>query len=193
MAGIFSADRFKRLAATAHRHPLVLLILAGVAIFVLVQIASSARGCRTTREVFTVQGSSMEGIFSGGDEVLALHNFYHCNEIQRDDAVLFTFSGNPNPLLKVVRAIPGDRFGLIAGEQGTHILVNGQQLRNAQGRLYTLNEQRARLLGLYVHDYKGVIPKDAYLILGNISGGSMDSTQFGLVLRSSIIAKVVAR
>jgi signal peptidase I len=169
-----------------------MLVLLGVlAVFLLMQIASNAGGCRVKRERVTVQGGSMEGIFSAGDEVLALHNYYHCNPVGRDDAVLFTFSGNAYPLLKVIRAVPGDSFALAAAPEGTHIVINGQPLRNAQGRLYTLNEKRARLLGLYVHDYKGVIPKDAYLILGNVNGGSMDSTQFGLVSRSSIIAKVV--
>lgn len=185
--------RFKKMTAVMRQHPLSLLLFGAFAIFILVQIASGARGCRIQREQMTVQGASMEGTFASGEKVLALYNYYECNDVERDDAVLFSFSGNPNPLLKVVRAIPGDRFELISKEQGAHILVNGQQLRNSEGRLYVLNEQRTRLLSLYVRDYKGVIPGGAYLILGNASSGSVDSTQFGLVPRSSITAKVISR
>ena len=175
------------------KSPFVLLLLGMLAVLVLIQISSGARACRIKREQVTVQGGSMDGIFSGGSKVSALHNYYYCNAVERGDTVLLTFSGNANPLLKIVRAIPGDRFGLVAGADGVTIVVNGQPLRNNQGRLYVIDKQRARLLELYASDYKGVVPKDAYLILGNSVGGSVDSTQFGLVPRSSIIAKVVAR
>jgi type IV secretory pathway protease TraF len=46
------------------------------------------------------------------------------------------------------------------------------------------------MLSLYEKDYKGVIPKNAYLLLGNRISGSVDSTTFGLVEKSDIIAKV---
>jgi len=38
--------------------------------------------------------------------------------------------------------------------------------------------------------YKGVIPENTYLLLGNRVSGSVDSTTFGLVDKSGIVAKV---
>jgi len=46
------------------------------------------------------------------------------------------------------------------------------------------------MLSLYERDYKGVIPENAYLLLGNRASGSVDSTTFGLVDKSGIVAKV---
>jgi len=47
------------------------------------------------------------------------------------------------------------------------------------------------MLSLYERDYKGVIPKNAYLILGNLVEGSLDSSRFGLVGKSDFLGKVV--
>ena len=47
-----------------------------------------------------------------------------------------------------------------------------------------------RLLALYEKDYQGVIPAGAFLILGNAPGGSLDSTQFGLVSQEDLEGKV---
>jgi type IV secretory pathway protease TraF len=46
------------------------------------------------------------------------------------------------------------------------------------------------MLSLYERDYKGIIPENAYLLLGNNISNSIDSTVFGLVDKSGIIAKV---
>ena len=49
------------------------------------------------------------------------------------------------------------------------------------------------MLSLYENDYKGMIPSKAYLILGNLSGGSLDASRFGLIDRSDILGKVLAK
>jgi hypothetical protein len=53
-----------------------------------------------------------------------------------------------------------------------------------------LDDQGYRLLSLYEKDYKGIIPEDAYLILGNLPQGSLDSSHFGLVGKKDILGKV---
>jgi type IV secretory pathway protease TraF len=53
-----------------------------------------------------------------------------------------------------------------------------------------LDERGYRVLSLYEKDYKGIIPEDAYLILGNLPQGSLDSSHFGLVGKKDILGKV---
>jgi len=48
------------------------------------------------------------------------------------------------------------------------------------------------LLNLFVRDYKHIIPKNVYLILGNQSGGSLDSTRFRLASQNDILGKVIS-
>ena len=60
-------------------------------------------------------------------------------------------------------------------------MLNGEAIKNSEDYLYALDSSEYRTLCLYEKDYNGVIPSDAYLILGNFPQGSCDSTQIGLV------------
>jgi len=93
-------------------------------------------------------------------------------------------------LLKVVKGIPGDKFELKETTGGWNIFINGQIVRNFENEPYVISGNGYKMLSLYERDYKGIIPQNAYLLLGNTSFGSVDSTKFGLVDRSGIIAKV---
>ncbi|MEK7212166.1 MAG: S26 family signal peptidase [Patescibacteria group bacterium] len=59
------------------------------------------------------------------------------------------------------------------------------------GKPYLVGDSSYRMLSLYINDYKGQIPVNAYLLLGDNPGGSYDSTAFGLVGRSDILGKVI--
>lgn len=69
------------------------------------------------------------------------------------------------------------------------VSVSGETLKNSQSEPYLLGEGGYRILSLYERDYKGIIPPDTYLILGNLASGSLDSTRFGLVGKSDILGK----
>ena len=149
--------------------------------------------CQVTEEEKTVRGNSLEGLLSDGTTVKVLSNYYKCDEgeVSRDDVVLFSYAGNKDPLIKIVKAVPGDQFSLHRTAGGWNISINNQMLTNANGSLYLLDRNRYEMLHLYEKDYGGTIPANSYLILGNLVEGSMDSTYFGLVDESNIIAKAV--
>jgi len=46
------------------------------------------------------------------------------------------------------------------------------------------------MLSLYEKDYHGVIPENTYLLLGEVTSGSLDSTRFGLIDKSSVLGKI---
>jgi len=143
-----------------------------------------------------VRGSSLQGLIEDGQTVKAFLNYYNCHKIERGDVVLYNFAGKKDPVIKIVKGIDGDKFNLKkvpfanAGQMGWYILINNEIVKNAQGESYLIGEQGYSMLSLYEKDYKGKIPKDAYLLLGNLIGGSLDSTYFGLIDKSDIIGKV---
>ena len=104
----------------------------------------------------------------------------------------YEFSGNPEPIIKIVKGVPGDKFGLEKFGNYWQIIINGEVVKNSKGEPYQLSESAYNLLSLYVKDYGGVIPPDTYLILGNLPAGSLDSSRFGLVDKSGIAGKVLA-
>ena len=146
--------------------------------------------CVSSIEEKIVRGSSLSGLIEDGKTVRVLFGYYLCNEPQRGEVVLYRYAGDENPLLKVVRAVPGDTFHLVKEGNVWQLIVNGKVLTNTQGIKYQLDEQAHRMLSLYENDYRGVIPPGALLILGNSPEGSLDSTRFGLVDKSDILGKV---
>lgn len=148
--------------------------------------------CPITVEIKTIRGNSLEPLIESGSQIKVLFGYYNCNEVKRDDLIIYSYAGDENPLIKIVKGLPNDRFGLQKTEGGWHILINGKILKNSENQPYLLDERGYKMLSLYEKDYKGVIPENAYLILGNSAGGTLDSTHFGLVDKSDILGKAEA-
>jgi signal peptidase I len=141
----------------------------------------------STREM-TVQGYSMSPYLLPGDVVTALFGYYSCHAIERGDVVLYDYSGDQNLLIKFVKAVPGDSWSLKEENGSYGMVVNGSALLNSEGKPYLIGNYK--MLELYVKSYP-VIPANTYLILGDNTDGSLDSTHFGLVSGGDIKAKVV--
>jgi signal peptidase I len=147
--------------------------------------------CLILVEEKIVCDTSLTPYINPGVKIKTLLNYYDCHEIERGDLVLFNYSGNSNPLLKVVKGIPGDKFNLRETRKGWNILINDEIVKNFECKPYFILGNKYKMLSLYEKDYGSVIPENTYLLLGNQVSGSMDSTRFGLIDRSNIVAKVV--
>jgi len=156
----------------------------------IANLGSSSKGCLIKTEEMTVRGDSLAPFIKSGQTVQALFGYYNCHKIKRGDVVLFKYAGDKNLLIKMVKGIPGDKFELRKTEGGWNIIVNNQIVKNAEGKPYLIFGNAYKMLSLYERDYKGIIPENAYLLLGNKVSGSVDSTTFGLVDKSGIRAKV---
>ncbi|MDP2641203.1 MAG: signal peptidase I [Candidatus Yanofskybacteria bacterium] len=146
--------------------------------------------CDFRYETKTVRGNSLSGVIESGEDVQIYYNYYQCanSSVARNNLVIYQ-NADGREFIKLAKGLPGDVFTLKKTEMEWNMLINGEILRNSEGRAYTFNQQAYRMLSLYERDYNGVIPENAYLLLGNLSGGSMDSTRFGLVHRSNIVGK----
>ena len=145
--------------------------------------------CPVKIEKRIVRGNSLAPLIKNGQTVKVLFGYYSCHPIQRNDLIIFHYAGRKDPLIKIVKAIPGDKFHLQKTKAGWHILVNNQVLKNSENKPYLLSGKKHKMLSLYEKDYRGRIPKGAYLILGNQVNGTLDSSAFGLVDKSDIIRK----
>jgi len=146
--------------------------------------------CAVRPERRTARGSSLSGIVEAGDIVTVLIGYYVCNPVRRSDIVAYDYKGDPDPIIKIVRGVPGDRWYLEVSGSIYRIIVNDQALTTSTGEEYAIPADRAGMLKLYVRDYP-IIPDKAYLLLGNLPEGTLDATRFGLVGLDSIIGKVI--
>jgi signal peptidase I len=157
---------------------------------IITQSIEKSQNCPIKIEEKIVKGNSLEPLIKDGETIEVLFGYYDCHTIERNDIVLYSYAGNKNPIIKIIKGIPGDRFSLKKTNNGWYILINGEILKNSENQPYILDDQGYRLLSLYEKDYKGIIPEDAYLILGNLPQGSLDSSHFGLVGKKDILGKV---
>jgi signal peptidase I len=138
----------------------------------------------------TIRGHSLRGLLEDGDAITVDEGYFDRHAPQHEDIAIVRWAGHKIPVAKVVRGVAGDRFALRPDNGVWSIEVNGVPLKTTSGEAYALSERASRLLRVYEADYKGVIPANAVLLLGNAPGGSMDATTFGLLDRSNLIGKV---
>jgi len=157
-------------------------------VFFLVE--SICFSCKTV----VVRGNSMSPMFLDGQKIKIFQDYYNNHSIKkRGDVVLVKYSRNNNLLLKIIKGIPNDSFSLLeTGREDNkwNILINGEIVKNSIGYEYVIGGHKYKMLKSYVDDYKGKIPKNAYLVLGDNLDSSIDSTVFGLIDFSNIITKV---
>ena len=167
------------------------IVLLVVGVLVLATRINGPEKCYRT-ETKIVRGNSLQGLIEPGSNLSIAMGFYECNPVERGDVIIYGYSGNSDPVVKIVKAVPGDSWGLVQIDDTlSHLNVNGQELLNSEGEAYEVNQKEAKLLSLYIRDYHGFIPANAYLILGNIVSGSLDSRHFGLVAKQDLQGKVL--
>lgn len=136
-----------------------------------------------------VSGNSLHGLIENGSTVRIYYGFYKCNEVERGDLVIYNYAGNKNPLIKIAKGMPDDNFHLEQNDNIWHIKINNQILKNSENIPYALDSRAHRMLSLYENEYKGIMPQNTYLIMGNLVGGSTDSSRFGLISKNDILGK----
>jgi signal peptidase I len=147
--------------------------------------------CSFRIEKETVNGTSLSGLVENGETVFLHYGYFECKEMEKGDIVAYSYAGRNDPIIKVVKGVPGDKFELKEKEGRWKVLVNGEPAKNSKGDEYSLGEKAYNMLSLYERDYGGEIPAGAYLLFGNLAYGTLDSTHFGLVSRSDILGAIL--
>lgn len=160
------------------------------AIFVLCTVPSLGHAACIT-ETYRVNGTSMSPRLANGALVKVakwLDERDGCAiRFEVGNVVLIKTDSAAIPLLKAIRALPGDRVAMRDG----NMMINGAASRNSQGEKYRLSAPRAAMIELYAHDYSGVIPRDHYLVMGEDPAGTTDSSRFGLIGREKIVGWLI--
>ncbi len=169
---------------------LLILLIANLAWVYKTKKIALSEPCFTASEK-TVRGHSMEPLFYEGETIHSLLGYYDCHEIKRGDIVLADYGGASfGIILKTVKGLPGDTFTLSTDGLAWNILVNGEVLTTNTGVKYSLPDYVATILKSYENQSAGIVPEGNYLLFGEISEGSFDSTRAGFFPHDSIIAKV---
>lgn len=145
-----------------------------------------ARTCEQVPHSIRIEGHSLAPLIQPGQIVESVPTAC-AGKIAAGDLVVFRSGAHKMPIIKQVRGVAGDTFAMRGDGR---IILNGDVLRNALGQPYVLSSGRAQMIALYERDFGGVIPLDAYLVLGTMTGGGLDSTRLGLISHRDVVGVV---
>ncbi len=147
------------------------------------KIVETDKTCPVSETMHEVRGQSLVGVVEEGTTILIEEGYYKCHKAKKNEIVAYRYAGNPNLIIKIIKGVPGDSLKINPEGQ---IVVNNEILATTMNEPYITRVDPPSALKLY----EGAIPEDAYLILGNIPSGGVDSTRFGLVHISDVVGKV---
>jgi signal peptidase I len=161
-------------------------------------------------KVVAILSGSMEPTLQIGDQVRVNTSIYRTHKPQRGDIVMF---GLPKTLryqgyyeeafIKRIIGLPGDRV-MVTDDRVT---INGQPLSES----YKSTENSSVMQALYAKrneidpnfptwdgtargpNWRGNVPRNQYLVLGDHRSASIDSRSFGFVSHTLIIGKITTR
>jgi len=137
-------------------------------------------------KTYFISGNSMEPMFFEDDEIKVDLNYFKNKLPQKEDIILYNFSANINPIIKIIKATLNDNISI----NKNTLLINNKIMRNSQNTTYFFSEKEIKMLSLYINS-ENHLPKNAYLIFGDNTKNSHDSRKFGAIDISGFIGKVI--
>jgi hypothetical protein len=148
-------------------------------------------------ESYKIKDSSLANFLKSDSNVKVLLDYYQCNEIKRGDIVLYKEDSQSEPIIKIVKGIPGDAFGMQGDGMSWNFVINNEVIATPKGDFYQVNAKDGEALIVYFQklstdkDSIPTIPLKKYLLFENIASGGIENAPFGLANISGIIGKVV--
>lgn len=137
----------------------------------------------------------MSGILEKGQSYEVLQNYYSCNPIKKDDLVWYRISPPIEPVVKIVKAVPGDSFKLTRSEEDKEkwfIDVNGSPVKT-MGEKYFFISKIVPPLKTYEISRKGKLREKEFILLSNVPPGLSDSSNLGLIQRAKLEGRVIVQ
>jgi hypothetical protein len=146
--------------------------------------------CSTMTRVQNVRDPLMQKMIPMGSTVKVLLNHYNCNPVKKGDLAFYEFSKTVAPVLRIVQAVPGDRFSVYKtanGKWGVKVNDKPVVIGNEE---YWFNFSSVPPLKTYSDYGHGVLGKNEYLVF-SISPGLTDSSNLGIVKLSELSGKAL--
>src|SRR4051812_26773813 len=71
------------------------------------------RPCPGKTQTLVMKDPNLGETLKQGEQFDVLTNWYGCHAVERGDLVLYRFSETRDPVVRIARGIPGDRFHLV--------------------------------------------------------------------------------
>lgn len=137
--------------------------------------------------------AALDGFISIGKQLKVFKDYYKCNQLERNHAVLFQFSKSIPPVVRIVRGVPGDKYDVVkveGAEDQWLIKINGQDVPAADGPFF-IQSKIIPPLKTYAESRKGVLKDGEFILFSNKAPSISDSSNLGLVRPKEIVGRVI--
>lgn len=148
--------------------------------------------CPGPLQLLKMNDTTMTGIFELGQKLELLPNWYACKPIHRGESVYYQFTSTHDPVVRVVAAVPGDRFKIVENSlhQAWSIEINGE-LYQAGGAPYYFGRAGVRP-ALSLYEKNGALGAEEVILFSNLPPGGNDSGIFGIASIDDLLGRVQA-
>lgn len=150
--------------------------------------------CITSTESKTMTDAYLKGLLERGESYQAEVGYYDCNPVNRDDIVLQKISSAIEPVVRIVRGVPGDSFELKQDEKDKNhwfVKINDKHISDFFNKNYFVKASREPVLKTQELAKNGVLGKDDYIVLSNFPPGMADSGSLGVISKKYLKAKII--
>jgi hypothetical protein len=183
---------------------IVLLVIAAVLIVIYFrsvnQVSNTTfvrkRGgpCPGEIKTFVMQDLYLRGILEPGQKFRVITNYYNCHPVKRNDLVFYQFSTAMDPVVKIARGIPGDKFELkpFKPRHAWSLLINGDEVKSElpNHEVYFFGAASPPTLSLYVKSRNSHLGADEIIGLSSYPPGDSDSGTAGIIKLVDVVGKV---
>ncbi len=168
----------------------VIYFLTGGKNHVSTQVTTPLGTCEESEDTFKVADNFMVPTHKEGDEVDVTYGYYPCHPVERDQLVIYKKSQLSDPVMRIVRGVPGDEYKLIKTKENTwQIEINGDLLE-VNGEPYHFGSNNPPVLSLSEKATHGVLGPTHVLIFSMVPPGYDDSGVVGVISIVDLIGKV---
>lgn len=147
------------------------------------------QACVREIETKIFRNTTMSGILEKDDVIKIFVGYYDCVKIQRGDIIAYGKPDSNDPIIKVVKGIPGDIIALDSTSTEASVFINEKIAATSNNIPFKFKGGVIDVFLIYLNNFKGVIPDNTYLVMGNVEEKPQDGLYFSFVTKDEIIGK----
>ena len=154
------------------------------------EVASTCTDLR--EEDLVLRDDQLYPLLRKGETVRIKVGYYSCHRPQRGELVYYRFSPLMEPVVRVLRALPGDRYGVVphSERRGWSVKIQGDLMKTGGKDHYFGVPAAAPILKLFEGQNQGTLKPNEVLVFSLSMPGDTDSGAFGVANMADMLGRI---
>ena len=150
-------------------------------------IDTTNSACKIVEKTYKITWKSMEPLIKDLQDIKAFENYYICNEIKREDIIIYKAFNTDWEIIKQIKALPWDNIKF----SNKKLYINLKLMKNSIWKEYIFSEKEIEYMSMYVMDWK--LQEWSYFAFWDNIENSIDSRVMWWLWKENFKAKVILK